>query len=154
MFRRRLADRDEGSICRSFDPADAAHGVTLERAIDVRKTPFVVLIDHRRRHALEVELEQEVWSWIVPVIAVSYLDHEIVTVRAVDESFAGEPIRQVLGLVFPSQPDIFGDEMERHCRWFLLTVPIDHDVDVPKTASVLHQTTEIFIDPAPTAAKG
>jgi hypothetical protein len=88
MFWRRLADRDESAVCRPFDPADTAYSAALEWAIDVRKPPFVILIDHRRHHLFQIDLEHEVWSWIVPVIAVSHLDHRIVAVRAVDEPLA------------------------------------------------------------------
>src|SRR4051794_21219431 len=113
MFWRQLTDADECAVRRSFDPADATHGLTLQRPIDVRKAPFVVLIDDRRSHALRIDLQHEVWSRIVTVIAVSDLDDNIVPVRAVDESFAGESVRQISGLVFLGQPDLFRDEMER-----------------------------------------
>src|SRR5918997_2794078 len=121
MFRRRLADADEGAVHRPFDPADAEHRVPLEWTIDVRIPPFVVLIDHRRGGPLQIELEHEVWSGIIPVMAVSDLDDAVVAVRAVDESFTGKPLRQITGAVSLRQPDIFGDEMERCGRRFLLT---------------------------------
>src|SRR5215212_8098282 len=104
MFWRLLPDRDEGPVRRPFDATDAVYGVALERAIDVRKSPFVVLIDHRRHHMFQIDLEHEVWSWIVPVIAVPHRDHSIVAVRAVDESFAGESVRQTQGIAFLGSP--------------------------------------------------
>ena len=80
MFWCRFANRDEGPVHRPFDPADAAYGAALDRAIDVRKAPFVVLVYNRRRHSLQIDLEHEIASGIVPVIAVSHLDHDVVTV--------------------------------------------------------------------------
>src|SRR3954453_14912399 len=152
MFWRQLTDGDERAVRRPFDPADAAHGVALQRAIDVRKPPFVVLIDDRRRHALQIDLEHEVWPGIVPVIAVSHLDDNIVTVRAVDESFAGESVRQVLGLVPLGQPDIFGGEMERHRRRFALSATFGHDDDFPGVAPFFTGPTDRR--PAHTTIKG
>jgi hypothetical protein len=138
MFWRRLADRDERPIRRPFDAADAAYGVALERTMDVRKPPLVVLIDDRSRHVLQIDLEHEIRSRIVPVKAVSHLDHNVVAVRSVGEAFAGESVREVSGLVFLGQPDVFGDEMERYCRRFSLSVTFGHDLDFPAVAPILN----------------
>src|SRR5829696_9514078 len=116
MVRRWFADRDERPVRRPFGTADAPHGMALEMAVDVRKAPFVILIDYWRHHSLQIELEHQVRSGIVPVVAVPHLDDEIVAVRAVDESFTGEPIRLVVGLRFLSQPDVLGNEMKRRYR--------------------------------------
>src|SRR5215217_7953931 len=128
MLWRRFADRNERAVRLPFHPADAPHGVALERAVDVRKPPFTILILHRRRHPLQIDLDDEVRSRIVPVVAVSHLDHGIMTMGAMDESFAGEPFRLVSGLVFLGQPDLFGNEMERRYR-SLLTVAVIHAVE-------------------------
>ena len=128
MLWRRFADSNERAVRLPFDPADSPHGVALERAVDVRKQLFVVLIDDRRRYTLQIDLEHQVWPGIVPVIAVSHLDHGIITMGAMDESFAGEPVRLVSGLVFLGQPDLFGNEMERRYR-SLLTVAVIHAVE-------------------------
>ena len=34
--------------------------MALEMAVNVRKAPFVILIDHRRLHSLQIELEHQV----------------------------------------------------------------------------------------------
>src|SRR5215213_6343385 len=128
MLWRRFADRNERAVRLPFDPADAPHGVALERAVDVRKPPFAILVLHRRRHPLQVHLEDEVRSRIVLVVAVSHLDHGNITMGAMDESFAGEPLRLESRLVFLGQPDVFGNEMERRYR-SLLTIAVVHAVD-------------------------
>src|SRR5215208_6569569 len=101
MVERWFANGDERPVHRPFDAADA---------------PYGVLIHHRCRHSLQIDLEHQVWSGVVPVVAVPHLDDEIVAVRAVDESFTGAPIRLVVGLRFLSQPDVLGNEMKRRYR--------------------------------------
>ena len=51
------------------------------------------LMPHPSGPAFQIDLDHEIASGIVPVIAVSDLDHDVVTVSAVNEAFAGEPVR-------------------------------------------------------------
>jgi hypothetical protein len=78
MFWHRFANRDEGPVRRAFDAADASYSMAIEPAVDMRKAPYVVLIVDRRRHSLQIDVEHQVSSGIVPVVAVPHLDDEIV----------------------------------------------------------------------------
>src|SRR5918998_1295413 len=110
----RFADGNECSVRSPFDPADAPHGMTLERAVDVGVAPLVVLVEDRRLDSLQIDFEHEIGSGIVAIVAVPDLDHELVALGAVDESFIGESIWQVPGSTFLSQPDLLWNEMKRH----------------------------------------
>ena len=144
MFRRRFADGDKGPIRSPFDPVDAPYGMTLERAVDVRIAPLVVLENNRSLDSLQIDLQHEVGSGIVPVIPVPHLDHEFVTIGAVDESFTGEPIRQIASRLFLSQPDVLGNEMERHRR-SLLAVAVDRCTNFFTNPQLLRQTARIAV---------
>ena len=113
--------------------------MALERAVDVRKAPLVVLVHHRRRHSFQIDLEHQVWSGIIPVVAVSHLDDEITAVCAVDESFSGKSLRLVVALLVLSQPDVFGHEMKRRRVRCSLARVIGHQTDFLAMPRLIHR---------------